>query len=405
MSWNAQVAVVPLLTDHRRDRSPPRRRDHSPPSRGGRRSGSGSPPARPYGRGPQPPLPDFSPRRGYGRAPPPQRAMLSDEPPEVGSIHHARVMSVRPFGIFVELPGFRKQALVHHSQISEDLHFGREDDDEMKIKAMEFFVPRGEKVWVKVLEVRPEPGGAKLAGSMRAVSQEDGRDLDPDNTLAAGGRGGAGGGGGAGGRDSDQPPELHSIHRGAVQQVRPFGVFVKLDGFRKYGLVHFSQISDHLSFAREDSDEIKVREIGEILSVGDPVWVKVVDITFDERGPKIGCSIKLVSQTDGTDLDPANSKYRPRGEGGGGFQGQQPIGAAAGTTTQDGAVDWGHLKADVVQYGAGGQQYEILAGSDDEPRGPSGRCLPQRPGPPGPPGGGFGTGANMAPLPPRAGGK
>lgn len=28
----------------------------------------------------------------------------------------------------------------------------------------------------------------------------------------------------------------------AVQQVRPFGVFVKLDGYRKYGLVHFSQV-------------------------------------------------------------------------------------------------------------------------------------------------------------------
>ncbi len=135
----------------------------------------------------------------HSLAPPPRSA---DEPPEVGSIHHARVMSVRPFGVFVELPGFRKQALVHHSQaglwgrcagllqgflhchmdtacvqrvygpvqhargrqggtaaafglavivqvsprlctfrpatlslqISEDLHFGREDDDEMKIK-------------------------------------------------------------------------------------------------------------------------------------------------------------------------------------------------------------------------------------------------------------------------------
>ncbi|KAL4425307.1 hypothetical protein ABPG75_009323 [Micractinium tetrahymenae] len=392
--------------DHRRERSPPRRRDRSPPSRGGyggRRSGSRSPPPRPYGRGPQPPLPDFPPRGGYGRGPPPQqREALSDAPPEVGSIHHARVVSVRPFGVFVELPGFRKQALVHHSQISGDLHFGREDDDEMKIKAMEFFVPRGEKVWVKILEVRPEPGGPKLAASMRAVSQEDGRDLDPDNTLAAGGRGGPGGGGGGpGGRDSDQPPELHSIHHGAVQQVRPFGVFVKLDGYRKYGLVHFSQISDHLSFAREDPDDAKVREIGEILSVGDPVWVKVVDITFDERGPKIGCSIKLVSQSDGTDLDPANSKYRPRGDGGGGFQGQQPIGAAAGTTTKEGGVDWGHLKADVVQYGAGGQQYEILAGSEDEAPGPYGRGPPQRPGAPGAPGGGFGTGANTAPLPPR----
>lgn len=177
--------------DHRRERSPPRspqrRYDRSPPRRGGRRSSSRSPPARPYGRGPQPPLPEFSPRRGYGRGPPPQREMLSDEPPAVGSIHHARVVSVRPFGAFVELPGFRRQALVHHTQISEDLHFGREDDDEMKVKAMEFFAPRGEKVWVKILEVRPEPGGPKLGASMRAASQEDGRDLDPDNTLAAGG--------------------------------------------------------------------------------------------------------------------------------------------------------------------------------------------------------------------------
>jgi hypothetical protein len=35
----------------------------------------------------------------------------------VGSIHRARVVSVRPFGAFVELPGYRKQALVHHTQV------------------------------------------------------------------------------------------------------------------------------------------------------------------------------------------------------------------------------------------------------------------------------------------------
>lgn len=40
-----------------------------------------------------------------------------DAPPEVGSIHHGRVVSVRPFGAFVELPGYRRQALVHHSQV------------------------------------------------------------------------------------------------------------------------------------------------------------------------------------------------------------------------------------------------------------------------------------------------
>ena len=53
------------------------------------------------------------------------------------------------------------------------------------------------------------------------------------------------------------------------------------------------------------------------------MFVKVVDVKQDERGPKIGCSIKLVSQRDGTDLDPHNLKYRPRPEGGGpGVSGQ-----------------------------------------------------------------------------------
>jgi hypothetical protein len=31
-------------------------------------------------------------------------------------------------------------------QISDEIRFGRDDDDETKIKALEFFLPRGEKV-------------------------------------------------------------------------------------------------------------------------------------------------------------------------------------------------------------------------------------------------------------------
>jgi hypothetical protein len=30
----------------------------------------------------------------------------------------------------------------------------------------------------------------------------------------------------------------------------------------------------------------------------------VVEVGHDDRGPKIGCSMKLVDQADGTDLDP-----------------------------------------------------------------------------------------------------
>ena len=32
------------------------------------------------------------------------------------------------------------------------------------------------------------------------------------------------------------------------------------------------------------------------------VWVKVVEVGEDERGPRIGCSLKLVSQSDGRDM-------------------------------------------------------------------------------------------------------
>ncbi len=128
------------------------------------------------------------------------RAGITDEPPALGTIHHAIVVSVRPFGLFVELPGFRRNGeqstlspctfsrpeslatsnsllpsrernfvkssfnncfslkpslslcsgagLVHNSQISEDVVFSREDDDEAKVQAMEYFAPKGSQVMV-----------------------------------------------------------------------------------------------------------------------------------------------------------------------------------------------------------------------------------------------------------------
>jgi hypothetical protein len=62
---------------------------------------------------------EFGERRPTGRygMPPP-----AAEAPEAGTIHRARVVSVRPYGVFVELPGFRKQGMVHHSQVCRCLH-------------------------------------------------------------------------------------------------------------------------------------------------------------------------------------------------------------------------------------------------------------------------------------------
>lgn len=60
--------------------------------------------------------------------------------------------------------------------------------------------------------------------------------------------------------------------------------------------------------------------------------MQVVEVTDDggERGPKVACSIKLVDQREGTDLDPHNVKWQPRGEGGPGGHGSRgPAQAAA----------------------------------------------------------------------------
>ncbi|KAL6779060.1 hypothetical protein ACKKBF_B18930 [Auxenochlorella protothecoides x Auxenochlorella symbiontica] len=386
-----------------RSRSRDRRRERRPRSRSPPRSRparSISPPRRRYRRSPSP---DRAYGRHQGRGGPglPQH----EELPPVSSIHHARVVSVRPFGAFVELDGFRRQGLVHHTQVAEDVRFTREDDDAARVHAMEFFLPPGERVWVKVQAHAPGPGPGqtRLSCSTRAVSQEDGTDLDPEGRLlSVPGGGGTGGGGQGGAPQSDLPPELDSVHRGTVQSIRPFGVFVQLEGFRKYALVHSSQISDHLFFGKEDTDEDKVREMGEVLAVGEAVWVKIVEVGEDERGPRVSASIKLVSQRDGTDLDPNGLKYKPRGAGGGPMQGKAPIGAAA-ATTHDAVVDWGHLGADVVQYGGQDKRYDMVREEERPlPRGAGVRASaagPARAGQDGPvaPGSGSNGAAALAP--------
>lgn len=48
---------------------------------------------------------------------PPSRTPMNDGPPTVGSIHRGTVHTIRPFGLFVAIEGFRKHVLVHHSQV------------------------------------------------------------------------------------------------------------------------------------------------------------------------------------------------------------------------------------------------------------------------------------------------
>ena len=49
-------------------------------------------------------------------------------------------------GLFVTLDGYQRHALVHHSQVSEEIGFGQDDEDDDKITALEYFFPQGARV-------------------------------------------------------------------------------------------------------------------------------------------------------------------------------------------------------------------------------------------------------------------
>ncbi|KAF6261416.1 hypothetical protein COO60DRAFT_1636853 [Scenedesmus sp. NREL 46B-D3] len=305
----------------------------------------------------------------------PTPGAMSEEPPAVGSIHRGAVHTVKAFGVFVSIEGYRRHVLVHHSQVSDEVLLTRGDEDELKVKALEYAAPPGQRVWVKILEVSPDQNGPgfRVHGSMRVLDQDSGADLDPTGQAAAA----AAAKGGGGGRQSDEPPEVGSCLRGEVKRIEAYGVFVALQGFRKYGLVHASQVANYLEFSAEDGEAERKKALGEVVELGQEVWAKVrgwqqqrakvVEVGHDDRGPKIGCSMKLVDQSDGTDLDPQNLRYRPRGEGGQGGPGARaPVGASAGEV-RGGAVDWGYLATRPDAFGSSG--YDLLK---DDPEGRGG---------------------------------
>lgn len=56
--------------------------------------------------------------------------------------------SVRPFGVFVELPGYRRHGMVHHSQVADEIMLGREEPDEDKVRALEWAAAPGTEVHI-----------------------------------------------------------------------------------------------------------------------------------------------------------------------------------------------------------------------------------------------------------------
>nr|XP_046274067.1 nucleolar protein of 40 kDa [Scatophagus argus] len=105
-------------------------------------------------------------------SPAPEPAGLDGLPP-LYSIAKGEVVSVQTYGAFVRLPGYKKEGLVHVSEMSAS-----------RVENASEIVDVGEQVWIKVIGREIRGDKVKLSFSMKAVNQGTGRDLDPNNVLA-----------------------------------------------------------------------------------------------------------------------------------------------------------------------------------------------------------------------------
>lgn len=144
-------------------------------------------------------------------------------------------------------------------------------------------------------------------------------------------------------------PEANSIIRGEVTSLKPYGVFVKIPGCEKNGLVHISQISNS-----------RVERPEDVLELKEKIYCKVISVEGD--GQKISLSMKVVNQTTGQDLDPTqlqtskDEQHKKKN-----FKKEFPkieLGAIFDTVCKK-CGGKGHLAQDCF-YVPGGKKYDLL---------------------------------------------
>ncbi|CAG8507197.1 8686_t:CDS:2 [Paraglomus occultum] len=94
---------------------------------------------------------------------------------------------------------------------------------------------------------------------------------------------------------SNVHPQLSEIHQAKIVSIQEYGAFAEIKGYPRHGLIHKSHISKYRS-----------ENVGEILEVGDIVWVKVIGVEEQDGKTKIKLSMRYVDQGRGEDLDPNN---------------------------------------------------------------------------------------------------
>ena len=171
-----------------------------------------------------------------------------------GQIRKGVVSSIVNFGAFVDLGGV--DGLVHVSELSWK-----------HIEHASEVVEVGQEVTVEILEVDMDRERVSL--SLKATQE------DPWQVFA-------------------RTHAIGQVAPGKVTKLVPFGAFVRVaDGIE--GLVHISELSSkHVELAEQ------------VVSVGDDVFVKVIDIDLERR--RISLSLKQANEgvdPEGTEFDPA----------------------------------------------------------------------------------------------------
>jgi small subunit ribosomal protein S1 len=171
-----------------------------------------------------------------------------------GQVRKGVVSSIVNFGAFVDLGGV--DGLVHVSELSWK-----------HIEHASEVVEVGQEVTVEILEVDLDRERVSL--SLKATQE------DPWQVFA-------------------RTHAIGQITPGKVTKLVPFGAFVRVaDGIE--GLVHISELSSkHVELAEQ------------VVSVGEEVFVRVIDIDLDRR--RISLSLKQANEMvdpNGTEFDPA----------------------------------------------------------------------------------------------------
>jgi len=184
-----------------------------------------------------------------------------------GQVRKGTVSSIVNFGAFVDLGGV--DGLVHVSELSWK-----------HIEHASEVVEVGQEVTVEILEVDLDRERVSL--SLKATQE------DPWQVFA-------------------RTHAIGQIAPGKVTKLVPFGAFVRVaDGIE--GLVHISELSGkHVELAEQ------------VVSVGEEVFVKIIDIDLERR--RISLSLKQANESvdpNGTEFDPAlygmATEYDERGE-------------------------------------------------------------------------------------------